>query len=119
MLNAKQTASVTHQLVYSPRAQQQLQAIYNWIAGETEPEVARRFVLSIYDYCDNLADFPLRGHTRDDLIPGMRIIGFRRRAVIAFLVTDDEVQIHGVYYGGSDYEAHILNRANKLPTNNS
>ncbi len=28
--------------------------------------------------------------------------------MIAFLVTSDEVEIHGVYYGGSDYEALIL-----------
>lgn len=99
---------MTHQILYSPRAHQQLRAIYDWIAGEAGPEIAQRFVLSIYDYCDELADFPLRGRARDDLTNGMRVIGFRRRAMIAFLVTDDEVEIHGVYYGGSDYEALIL-----------
>ena len=98
---------MTHRVVYSPRSHQQLRAIYDWIAGEAGPEIAQRFVLSIYDYCDDLADFPLRGRARDDLTPGMRVIGFRRRAMIAFLVTDDKVEIHGVYYGGSDYEAPI------------
>jgi len=28
--------------------------------------------------------------------------------MIAFLVTDHEVEIHGVYYGGSDYESLVL-----------
>lgn len=35
----------------------------------------------------------------------MRTIGFRRRIVIAFAVTDETVEILGVYYGGRDYES--------------
>lgn len=69
--------------------------------------MAQRYVLSIYDYCDDLANFPLRGRARDDLSPGMRVIGFRRRAIVAFLVTESDVEIHGVYYGGVDYESLI------------
>lgn len=59
---------------------------------------------AIFDYCDGLADFPLVGVARDDLRPGLRTIGFRRRVVIAFAVTDETVEIHGVFYGGRDYE---------------
>lgn len=59
-------------------------------------------------YCEGLVDFPFTGIARDDLRPGLRTIGFRRRATIAFAVTDTAVEIHGVYYGGRDLEALIL-----------
>lgn len=69
-------------------------------------------MLSIYDYCDGLEDFPFRGHAQDNLTQGMRVIRLRRRAMIAFLVTDNKVEIHGVYYGGNDYETLILRNLN-------
>lgn len=47
------------------------------------------------------------GLARDDLRPGLRTIGFRRRAVIAFAINEATVEIHGVYYGGQDHETLI------------
>ena len=47
------------------------------------------------------------GLARDDLRPGLRTIGFRRRVVIAFAVHEETVEVHGVYYGGQDYEPLI------------
>jgi plasmid stabilization system protein ParE len=44
------------------------------------------------------------GVARDDLRPGLRIVGFRRRVTIAFAVTEATVEIPGIYYGGRDYE---------------
>ena len=63
--------------------------------------------MSIYDYCTRLSDFPHLGIARDDLFPGMRTLGFKRRALIAFIVTKHDVEIYGIYYGGRDYEALI------------
>lgn len=34
----------------------------------------------------------------------MSSVRARRRVTIAFVVTDDSVEIHGLYYGGRDYE---------------
>ncbi len=56
------------------------------------------------DYCDGLADAPFSGVLRDDISPGIRTIGFRRRLVVAFAPSEKRVQILGVYYGGRDYE---------------
>ncbi|NLB47583.1 MAG: type II toxin-antitoxin system RelE/ParE family toxin [Microbacteriaceae bacterium] len=61
-----------------------MHATYDWIAGEAGPEIAQRFLLSMYGYCDALANFPFRGRARDDLTPGMRVIGFRRRVSVSF-----------------------------------
>lgn len=47
---------------------------------------------------------PLRGTPRDDIKPGLRIVGFERRAVIAFRVKRSEVVIVRIFYGGRDYE---------------
>jgi plasmid stabilization system protein ParE len=54
--------------------------------------------------------FPERGTRRDDLLPGLRTIGFERRVTIAFVVTPDTVLIEGIYYGGQDFEAAIRER---------
>ena len=99
---------MTRSVVYSPRARQQLTDLYLWIAEQSGfPARAEGFVSAIFDYCDGLADFPMIGLARDDLRPGLRTIGFRRRAVIAFAAHEDTVEVHGVYYGGQDYEALI------------
>jgi toxin ParE1/3/4 len=45
------------------------------------------------------------GRIRDDLAPGLRTVPFERRAVIAYRVIDDMVEITNVFYGGRDYEA--------------
>ena len=41
---------------------------------------------------------------RDDIRPGLRVIGFERRATIVFQVTENEVVIVRIFYGGQDYE---------------
>ncbi|WP_407648557.1 type II toxin-antitoxin system RelE/ParE family toxin [Gulosibacter molinativorax] len=78
-----------------------------WIADQGSPEAAERYVMSISDYCASLTDFPRRGTARDDLYPGLRTLGFRRRVTIAYTFSDSEVVIFGVYYGGRDYESLI------------
>jgi hypothetical protein len=46
------------------------------------PTVADRFTGAIVDYFEKLETFPQRGTRRDDLRPGPRTIGFRRRVTI-------------------------------------
>jgi plasmid stabilization system protein ParE len=70
--------------------------------------VAAQYVDSIVDYCENLRTFPHRGTRRDDVRPGLRTLGYRRRVTIAFEVADDTVNIIGVFYGGQDYETTLL-----------
>ena len=99
---------MTRSVVYSPRAQEQLTALYVWIAERSGyPARAEGFVSAILDFCDDLATHPMIGIAREDLRPGLRTIGFRRRVVIAFAVHAAIVEIHGVYYGGQDFETLI------------
>jgi toxin ParE1/3/4 len=81
-------------------------AIYDYIAERAGAEIALRFIESIEAYCLGFATMPERGTKRDDLRPGLRTVGFRRRATILFEVeqTARRVVIHGVYYAGRSLE---------------
>ena len=65
---------------------------------------AYAFTSRIREQGEALKDFPERGTRRDDLEPGLRVPGFERRVVIAFLVLVDRVQIVRIFYGGRDFE---------------
>jgi toxin ParE1/3/4 len=45
-----------------------------------------------------------RGRVRDDIRPGLRVVGFLRRVTIAFAVGEAEVIILRVFYRGQDWE---------------
>ena len=62
------------------------------------------YIQRIEDCCRNLSVFPDRGIRRDDLRPGLRVLGFERRVAIALQVTDDTVTILRILYGGRDLE---------------
>lgn len=92
---------------FTPEAQQQLDDLETHIAGAGSPAVAARYVDSIVSYCENLQTSPHPGTRRDDLRPGLRTLGFRRRVTILFEVAAETVNIIGVFYGGRDYEAAL------------
>jgi len=103
---------MTRIVVYSARARQQLLDLYLWIAQQSGfPDRAQSFVAAIIDCCDGLAHFPLRGMARDDVRPGLRILGFRKRVTIAFAVHDHSVEVLGLYYGGASVQELISDEA--------
>ena len=99
---------MAYEVIFTPEANRHLAKIYEYIEGESSPETAQRFTNSIVDYCNGFSIFPNRGTQRDDLRHGLRIVGFRRRGVIAIAVKTNRVFIIGVFYGGQDYEAALL-----------
>lgn len=96
---------MTPTVVFTPEAEKQLVDLYRYIAAAGSPEAAARYTDAIVTFCEEMATFPRQGRARDDIRPGLRIIGFRRRAVIAFTDTEQTVVIVGIFYGGRDYEA--------------
>ncbi|MPZ34378.1 MAG: type II toxin-antitoxin system RelE/ParE family toxin [Rhodospirillales bacterium] len=95
---------------YSPFATRQLQDLYEYVARASGPERADAFVGSIFDYCDRLANSPYRGTKRDDLRPGLRIVGLKRQVTIAFSVTDGAVEVLGVFYRGRSFESVLRDK---------
>lgn len=92
-------------IVVSVEARAQLERLYDDIATAASPTTALRFTDAILDELRSLEDFPHRGASREDILPGLRTVGFRRRVTIAFVVEPAEVLVVGVFYGGQDFEA--------------
>jgi toxin ParE1/3/4 len=92
------------ELRFRKRARAELFALYEFIADEACDEIAGGCIARIEEACLSLTTFPLRGMRRDDLAPGLRTIGFERRALIAFRVGKDAVTIVRILYGGRDFE---------------
>ena len=93
-------------VIVSPRAKAHLEALEDYIAEAASQRTAANYIDEILQYCASLDTFPHRGTRRDDIRPGIRIIGFRRRVTIAFEVTDS-VNILGVFYGGRNVETNL------------
>lgn len=92
-------------VIYSPEAEAQLASLYRYVAQHGSPSIAQGFTDAIVARCDSLDEMPLQGRLRDDLRPGLRTLGFRRRVLIAYAVEGATVTILGIFYGGQDYEA--------------
>lgn len=89
-------------MIYGPEASAQLIALEFYIAEAASPGIAQAYVEAIVARCDSLSAFPHRGTPRDDLMPGIRTLSFRRRVTILYRVTGEQVAIVGIYYGGQD-----------------
>jgi toxin ParE1/3/4 len=94
----------SREVILSSRATEDLRWIYETIADATGPEVARGYVRRIRAFCDRLSYASERGHRRDDIRAGLRIVGFERRVTIAFSVSEERVEILRILYGGVDWE---------------
>jgi len=60
--------------------------LYDYISAHAGEKIAWDYICRIREACLGLADFPERGTRRDDILPGLRVIGFERRVTIAFRV---------------------------------
>jgi toxin ParE1/3/4 len=94
-------------VIFTPRAERHVDALHAYIAGKASESRADAYIARILAFCIGLATFPMRGHKRDDLLPGLRTTGFERRVTVAFVVTADAVLIEGIFYGGQDFETAI------------
>ena len=94
----------SYKVSFRPLAEADLLALYRYIAEEAGLETAGTYIGRIEAACMALEHSPERGTRRDDIRPGLRIIGFERRATIAFQVQAREVVIVRIFYGGQDYE---------------
>jgi toxin ParE1/3/4 len=93
-----------YRVVFAPEAEDQLVALYRYIADEVSHEIALRYTTAIVEFCQGFSTFPHRGTLRNDIRPGLRITNYKHRSVIAFVVEGEQVSILGVFYGGQDFE---------------
>jgi toxin ParE1/3/4 len=93
---------------FSTQALQDLHGMHEYIAPRGGEIVASKFVTLIYDYCLSFETFPERGVLREDLRPGLRLVGYRGHATIAFAYRDGVATILRVFGRGQDVEAELL-----------
>lgn len=98
-----------HEVVFAPEAGDQLEALFAYIAGRASVLTAERYTDAIVATCEDLSRFPLRGVSRDDIRPGLRVTHHKGRTVIAYVVDDAarRVTILGVFYGGQNYATRL------------
>jgi toxin ParE1/3/4 len=95
----------TYEVVFDRAAVAELNEIFDYVEDRAGTAIATNFVNKLYDFCCRLEHTPERGTKRDELRPGLRTIGYRRRATILFEVDHERrrVVIAGIYYGGRNY----------------
>ena len=90
-------------VVLTPEAQGDLLDLYDYIAHGS-PARAIAYIERIERACMGLRTIPERGTLREDLRPGLRVMGFERRALIAFRIRLNTVAILRILYGGRSLE---------------
>lgn len=92
------------EVIFAPEAKQHLLKLYGDIADAAGAGVAMGYIERLEQYCLNFSHASMRGHRRDDVREGLRVVGFERRVTIAFSVDASTVTILGLFYGGQDWE---------------
>lgn len=95
---------MTLQVVFRPQAEADLIGLYEYIAERSGFDIAGDYIGRIEEACMALATCPKRGTRRDDILRGLRAIGFERRVTIAFRVLQTEVEIVSIAYAGRNFE---------------
>jgi toxin ParE1/3/4 len=93
-----------YSVIFRPLAKDDLLELDDYITAQSGTFVSKNYVERVKAACLSLATFPERGTRRDDLRSGLRIIGFERRASIAFRVLEHDVEILRIFYGGRNRE---------------
>ena len=93
-------------VVYTQRSRADLDRILVWLAELVSPVAALAVTERLVDFTDRLDLAAERGQLREDLRPNLRIVAFER-ATIAFAVTEAEVFILRIFYGGEDWETAL------------
>lgn len=91
-------------VVFRPEAEADLIGLYEYIGERSGYRVAGGYIDRIEQACMALAAFPKRGTRRDDILPGLRTIGFERRVTIAFRVLKSQVEIVTIAYAGRNFD---------------
>jgi plasmid stabilization system protein ParE len=89
-------------VVFDVDARADLAELYEYLLPEAGERIARDYIDRLIDYCAAFETFPERGMRREDISPGLRTVGYRNRATIAFRIKDNTVTIMRIFHGGRE-----------------
>ena len=103
---------MSYQLLYHPEFENDVARMVLFIAEKADEDAALKASERADDALVSLAANPHRAIPRNDVMPGLRIALFRHSGVIPYLVDDtrEEVFVLGLFYGGQEWDRHILTR---------
>ena len=93
---------MNRKVVFADQAISDLENCFDYLLPLAGEKTTTAFIDGIRGYCLGFDIFPERGLQRDDLRPGMRLVGYKYNASIAFIVTKSEVTILRVFMRGQD-----------------
>lgn len=91
-------------VIVAPQARGDLRALHDWIARAGGPKAADAFLIRLKLFLQGLSSASERGHLRNDIRAGLRIVGFERRLTIAFAVIGERVVVLRVFRSGRNWE---------------
>ncbi len=94
-------------VIYTPEAGDDLDWIYDTVARASGATTANRYDARIRAFCERLNCGSERGTLRNDVLPGLRLIGFEHSISVAFVVEDTQVLILRVFYGRANWAHHL------------
>lgn len=96
------------ELKLHPKAVQEINELFDYISQKAGRSIASAYIDRLYQFLDNLKTFPKRGSVREGETRGLRIVGFERRASIAFQVEADVITVLGVFAAGRNVTVDAL-----------
>lgn len=91
-------------LLFSPRALDDLSAMQTYIAERDSPERAEAFISGIIARCEALVGFPAIGRDRSDLRPGLRTLAARPGIIVAYDISPSHVVVLRIHSSDRDWE---------------
>lgn len=101
-----------YRLLFHPEFENDVADMVRFIAEKAGEEAALLAADRADEALASIAENPHHSAPREEIAPGLRIALFRRSGVIPYLLDDErkEALILGVFYGGQEWDRHILSR---------
>ena len=103
---------MSYRLLLHPEFENDVTRMVLFIAENADEDAALKASDRADEALTALAHNPHRAAPRDDVMPNLRIALFRHSGVIPYLIDDTrkEIFVLGLFYGGQEWDRHILMR---------
>ena len=103
---------MTYRIEFHKRARNEMRQIGQSLADIAGPASPRKIMAEIQQVVDGLKVTPHKGSLRDSPLSGLRSVPASDKAVISFVVNDDNqtVKIYAVTYAGQDWMGRVRSR---------
>ena len=101
---------MTYDLVFRAGARRDVRSLYSFVATQAGRAIADSYIERIEAACRRLTTFPFSGAPREDVGAGIRMLAVERRALVAYRVVENRVEIVAIAYAGRVLTAQLVRR---------